>query len=220
MKSLADKLSLASVLLGALLLTGCVTVTPKDFTAYRQHFPKSILVLPPINESTNVEGPYSYYSTTSIPIAEQGYYVFPAVLVDQIFKENGLPTPPDMHAAPLAKLREVFGADAVMYITLKQYGTKYVVISSNTTVTAHARLVDTATGTQIWDGAVTLTQGSGDGGGGLIGALVSAIITQVINTKTDAGYGVSMMANDQMFRVNQGLLFGHRHSEYGKTVAK
>jgi hypothetical protein len=194
-------------------------VPTKDYTAYRKHFPKSILVLPPVNESTNVVGPYSYYSTTAVPIAEQGFYVFPAVLADRMFKENGLPTPSDMQAAPLAKLREVFGADAVMYITLKQYGTKYVIISSNTTVSAEARLVDTLTGVQIWAGAVTLTQGSGDGGGGLVGALVSALVTQVINTKMDAGYGVSAAVNDQMFRLNQGLLKGHRHREFGKTAS-
>lgn len=198
--------------------SGCVSVKPKDYTAYRQHFPKSILVLPPINNSTNVDGTYSYYTTVTVPLAEQGYYVFPAVLTEQMFKENGLPSPVDMHAAPLDKLREVFGADAVLYITLKQYGTKYVVISSNTTVSADARLVDIDTSTEIWSGSITLTQGSGDGGGGIVGALVSAVITQVVNTKSDAAYNVSIMANDQLFRTNQGLLLGHRHPKHGETV--
>lgn len=193
---------------------------PKDYTAFHQLMPRSILILPPLNETTEVGGDYSYYSTTFVPVAERGFYVFPAVLVDHMFKENGLPSAPDMHAVPLAKIREIFGVDAVLYITLLEYGTKYVIISSQTTVSAKARLVDTATGTLLWEGAVALTQGSGDSGGGIIGALITAVVAQVINTQMDAGYNVSQIANSQLFIVNQGLLAGPRHPEFGKPASK
>ena len=60
----------------ALILTGCAA-QPYDYTNYRQHPPRSIVVLPPLNESTAVEATYGYLSTVTRPIAEQGYYVFP-----------------------------------------------------------------------------------------------------------------------------------------------
>jgi len=208
-------LALASVVLG-----GCATAPPKDYTAFQQRMPLSILILPPLNETTEVGGDYSYYSTTFVPVAERGFYVFPAVLVDHMFKENGLPSAPDMHAVPLDKMREIFGADAVLYITLLQYGTKYVLISSQTTVAAEAKLVDTATGALLWEGSVALSQGSGDSGGGIIGALITAVVTQIINTQTDAGYNVSQIANNQLFIINQGLLAGPRHPGFEKAASK
>ena len=39
---------------------------------------------------------------------------------------------------PPAKLHEIFGADAGLYITVKEYGTSYMLISSETVVTASA----------------------------------------------------------------------------------
>ena len=83
-------------------------------------------------------------SQTTAPLAESGYYVFPVTLVDESFKQNGLTMPADIHAVPINKLREIFGADAALYINVKQYGTSYAVISSETRVTAEARLVDLA----------------------------------------------------------------------------
>jgi len=54
-------------------------------------------------------------------------------VVDHFFKENGMPTPVGMDQTPLNKIREIIGADAVLYATLRQYGAKYVVITSVTT---------------------------------------------------------------------------------------
>jgi hypothetical protein len=198
------------VILAALLaLTGCVTQPPYDYTAFRQHPPRSIVVLPPLNESTDIKGTYSYLSTVTRPIAEMGYYVFPVAEVDQLMKENGLPTAGEMHQASIKKIGEIIGADAVLYITIKQYGSKYEVLSSVTTVSAVAKLVDVKTGVTLWEGSVTVQQSSGDSGGGILGALVTAALTQVINSKLDPAHNVSSMANGQLFETpDHGLLHG------------
>lgn len=120
--------------LAALLLAGCATPTPYDYTNYRLHPPRSILVLPPLNESTDVRGTYSYLSTVTFPLAELGYYVFPVAIVDQFLKENGMPTAGEMHQVPLNKVVEILGADAVLYVTLQQYGSKYQVIDRKSVV--------------------------------------------------------------------------------------
>lgn len=51
-----------------------------------------------------------------------------------------------MHEVPLPKLREIFGADAALYMDIKQYGTSYSLITSESRVTAEARLVDLRSG--------------------------------------------------------------------------
>src|SRR5689334_11689297 len=107
---------LATLLWVGLLLAGCQTVTPYDYTNFRAHPPRSILVLPPLNESTAIEGTYGYLTTVTRPVAERGYYVFPVAVVDQFMKDNGLPTANEMQQAPLAKVAEITGADAVLFL--------------------------------------------------------------------------------------------------------
>lgn len=205
----------ASLLLLGLALTGCAT-TPYDYGNYRAHFPRSILVLPPLNESTDIKGSYSYLSTVSYPIAEMGYYVYPVVVVDQMLKENGLPTPGEMHQASLKKFREVFGADAVLYITLKEYGTKFQLLSSVTRVTAQAKLVDAVAGTVLWEGTLVAQDdgGQNNSGGGLLGAIINAAVKQAINSSVDYGHDVSRFANRQLMNENRGLLYGPYHPKH------
>ena len=71
-----------------LFLSGCAT--SYNYTNFRKHKPRSILVLPPLNNANDIRGTYSYLSTVSMPVAEKGFYVFPVTIVDQMMKENGV----------------------------------------------------------------------------------------------------------------------------------
>ena len=203
---------LAGVALQALV--GCAT-TSYDYTNFRAYPPRSILVLPPLNETTDVRATYGYLSTVTRPLAELGYYVYPVVVVDQFLKEQGLPTPGEMVQAPLGKIREVFGADAVLYVTLRQYGTRYQVIASTTSVVALARLVDTRTGTLLWEGMLAAQTSSG-GSGNVFADLIGALLTQVIGQSTDRAHGVAATANAQLAVENRGLLHGPYSPRYGQ----
>jgi len=199
-----------------LILTGgCVTTTSPDYSAYRAHIPKSVLVLPPLNQSVEVNAPYAYLSTITRPLAECGYYVFPVAVVDALMKENGLPTPAEMHSVSLKKIHEVFGADAVLYVTIEEYGQKYLVLSSTTVVKARASLVDVATGTTLWKGTAQAARSSGDSGGSLVGMLVTAAVAQIVNTTTDQAHMLAYQANAQMiFNDHNGLLLGPYNPGY------
>jgi hypothetical protein len=202
--------------LAVLLLAGCATVKPYDYTNFRAHPPRSILVLPPLNESTAVEGTYGYLSTVTQPIAERGYYVFPVEVVDQFLKQNGMPTAGEMHQVPLNKVVDIIGADAVLFVTLKQYGSKYVVLNSVTTVQVEAKLVDTRTGVLLWEGTGTAQQRS-NGSGNILASLIAAAVTQALNSKTDRAHQVSRLANTLMFDPKDtGLPYGPYNPQYGK----
>jgi hypothetical protein len=214
MKTLRPGLVLAAALLAA-ALAGCATTKPYDYTNYRAYPPRSILVLPPVNESTDIRGTYGYLSTVTRPLAELGYYVYPVVLIDQFFKDQGMPTPGDMAQAPLGKIREIIGADAVLYIILRQYGTRYQVLASVTTVAAAARLVDTRTGTLLWEGRV-VAQASSGATGNILGDLISAALSQVIGYSTDQARALSEQANAQYGIKDRGLLHGPYSPRYGQ----
>jgi hypothetical protein len=199
------------ILLAALvLLSGCATIPPKDYTALRQSKPRSILVLPPANESTEVIAPYSVLTTVTRPLSEQGYYVVPVVMADHLLKENGMALPAEMHEAPLEKLQSVFGVDAVLYITIEKYGSKYQVLASNTMVFARARLLDARNGTELWQGRANATYAGQSG-------LIEALVEQVLNKLVDQAHNVAAMASFQLLTTpGRGLIKGPRHPEYGK----
>lgn len=201
---------LAFAAMALLTLSACATKAPKDYSLFRQSKPKSILVLPPLNESADVNASYSLLTTTTRPIAEMGYYVFPIAMVDQFMKENGLTVAGEMHQAPLAKLRDVFGADAVLYLTVLSYGSKYQVIATNTVVKCRGKLVDARSGATLWEDTTEVVY-SGQSG------LLEAVVQQVMNKIFDQAHGVAAMASTQMFMAPaQGLLKGPRHPEVGR----
>jgi hypothetical protein len=202
------------------LLAGCVSAHSNiDYAAYRQSMPRSILVLPPLNNSPDIRATYSFLSTVTRPLAEAGYYVFPVALVDQTFKENGLMNPGEMHGAPLDKLREVFGADATLYITVTKYGSTYMILNSEVRVSADAKLVDNRTGEVLWHGTATASDAEGrSNSGGLVGALAQALIHQVISNVGDPGHKVARMTSMRLFAVGpNGLLYGPLSPYYEKT---
>lgn len=200
-------------------LFACSCATKADYALYRSRMPRSILVLPPQNESVAVNAPYTYLSTVTRPLAEYGYYVFPVAVIDAFMKENGLPTPDEMHGVPLEKIKEVIGADAVLYVTIEDWGQKYQIISSVTIVRARARLVDVATGATLWTGKAQAAQDSGGAQHGIIGMLVAAAVHQIIGSMVDHTHQLSRQATMTMV-VNQdnGLLLGQRHPEHSSDL--
>jgi hypothetical protein len=203
-----------------LALTGCATQQPMDYSAFKQARPRSILVLPPVNDSPDVNATFSMLAQSTRPLAESGYYVMPVTLVNETFQQNGLHNPPEMHGVSQQKLREIFGADAAMYIRVKQYGATYTVFNSAAIVAADAQLVDLRSGQVLWTGSARASndEGNNSNQGGLAGMLVAALVKQILNNVTDASHGVAAMTADRLFTAGapNGLLYGPRSPNYGK----
>lgn len=200
------------------ILSGCASQKKSfDYSAFRESNPRSIVILPPLNHSPDVRATYSFYTTVTMPVAEAGYYVFPIALVDQTFKENGLPTPGEMHQASLTKLREVFGADAALYITITQYGSVYSVIDSSVIVSANADLIDLKTGKLLWTGTATASSSEGEskGGGSITGILINAIVKQILGNIGDQGRSIASVTSNRLFSLSDnGILPGPRSPDY------
>jgi hypothetical protein len=212
-------------LLGALAvisaLGACATPPSYDYTAYKQSRPASLLVLPPVNETTDVKATYGVLSQATLPLAEAGYYVVPVSLMDETFRQNGLTNPVDIHEVPAEKLRDIFGADAAVFIKITRYGTSYAVISSETTVTAQARVVDLKSGQLLWQGTASASSAEqqNNAQGGLVGLLVTAVVKQIIGTASDAAYNYAGMTSNRLLSAKKnGLLYGPRSPNYQKDA--
>jgi len=208
------------LLMAAGLLGACATPTSYDYTAFKQNRPASLLVLPPVSNATDIKASPAMLAQATLPLAESGYYVVPVTLVDETFKQNGLTTPDDIHEVAPQKLREIFGADAAVYLRITRYGTTYAVISSETTVAAEARVVDLRTGQLLWEGKAMASSRESEGSnqGGLVGLLVKAVVNQIIGTTTDASFNYAGIASQRLLGARQpnGLLYGPRSPNYQK----
>ncbi|MGQ0709939.1 MAG: DUF799 domain-containing protein [Rhodoferax sp.] len=218
--SAIQRLAAAFALGAAALLAGCASTPPFDYTAFKESRPRSILVLPPVNKTPEVAASNSVLSHTTRPLAEAGYYVFPVTLVAETFRENGLTQPSDIHETAPAKLAQIFGADAALYITIEKYGTVYTVIDSATVVSAQAQLVDLKTGKPLWKGSAfaNSNESNGQQQGGLVGALITAIVKQVVASTTDQAHAIAGMATNRLLTAGQpnGMLYGPRSPNYRK----
>ena len=208
----------------AILLTGCASAPKQDLSAFRQAKPASILVLPPLNESPDVNATSSMLSQVTFPLAEAGYYVLPVSLVTETFRNNGMQMPGEMHQAPVQKLKEIFGADAALYIKVTRYGNTYAILNSVAIVSAEARLINLSNGQLLWEGKASASNDSGNNnqGGGLAGLLVAAIVKQILHEAVDASHPVAGMAAVQLLSADgpNGMLYGPRSPMYGKETVK
>ncbi|MBB6578363.1 hypothetical protein HNP33_002445 [Comamonas odontotermitis] len=200
-------------------LAACTTAPKIDRTAFQAAKPTSILVLPPLNDAPDVNATPSVLSHATYPLAEAGYYVMPVTLVAETFRQNGMSVPSDIHEVPYTKLREIFGADAALYIKVNRYGTSYMIISSAAVVQVQAQLIDLKNGQELWKGqASASSEEGGNSGGGLAGMLITALLKQVINSTTDASHGVAGIATSRLLAAGHpnGVLYGPRSPLYGK----
>ncbi|MCK6479838.1 MAG: DUF799 family lipoprotein [Planctomycetaceae bacterium] len=211
----APRLLPASLLLAA--AAGCAAPEVYDYGPWLDHMPRSVLVLPPLNESPEVTAPYAYLSTVTAPVVRWGYYVFPVAMVDAFLKENGHPTPWEMHQVPPERLHEVFGADAVLYLTVREWGKEYQVFNCHFGVTVDAVLVDCRTGTVLWKGA---SSGCADTFGTqndpTLGIL-PALIGQLFFTTDGTSREIAGKANQMMVPPPH---VGPRHPGYEEAVRR
>ncbi len=73
------------------VLSACVpTVTKKEaFPGMYQERPLSILVLPPVNQTTAADAKEFYGTTLAEPLSYAGYYIFPIEVVTSVMQHEG-----------------------------------------------------------------------------------------------------------------------------------
>jgi hypothetical protein len=215
------KLRWAVVCVLLLALSACSARQPR-YEAFYAHEPRSILIVPPLNDTTEVTAPAVYSTTVTRPLAERGYYVFPVILTESLLRDMGLPEAGLVHQLPPSRFNELFGADAVMFVNITDWSNKYLVLKQSTVVEVNFTLKDTRTGTVLWEHTQSFAQSSGavsagvGGLGGLIAMAVEAAVTYAANEMTEVDYRpLAVQANQVAFAMpGAGLPAGPYHPDY------
>jgi len=213
---------LTILFLGVFVLfsAGCApkinTVTKGEkFPKMYDQQPRSLLILPPMNESTDAEAKDYYMTTVEIPFALMGYYVMPVEIVNDVMKQEGITNTEMLYDLPLNKLQEYFGADAVLYTRIKKWNTSYMVIASTLTVSVDSEIVSTKTSEKLWAYNGTVVQdltNRSNGGGGLAELIVNVVAT-AINTAAADYVKYARIAN---FRLTSSIPTGPYHEAHMK----
>lgn len=175
--------------------------------------PLSILVLPPINESTAADADEYYLTTIAEPLSLTGYYVYPIEVVMDALKTEGVFDGGRVSSIPPAKFREYFGADAVMLVKIIKWNKSYYVVGGNLTVSIECEIKSAKTGETLWtySGTIVLdTSGSSNSNSGLAGLFVSLIATAVKTAAAD----YTPVAKQVNFQVLTSVPYGKYHLKY------
>jgi len=210
----------------ALVFCACAS-TPPETPIPRENHPYSILIMPPINRTVDVRAPAIFLAGSTRPLAESGYYVIPVALSETVFRQNGIMAAEEAHMLDHAVLRDIFGADAAMYIVINSFGPSYQLLRSVVQVSASARLVDLRTSQIIWAGQIFKEQGRNDAlnlsGGSIAQQLIimagQAAIDQVINVVFDPSERLAKEAIHRAFsasgsRSSARIPFGPHHPRF------
>lgn len=196
----------------SVLLNACKTTPPStmDYGPLIESDPKSILVMMPSSVSNDIKASPAVLASTVLPLSEKGYYVMPVTMVTDTFYHNGVTTGEQMSEIPLSKLKEVYGADAVLYLNIPKYDISYKFFDSVATVTVEAKLVDLNTGAVLW-GPYDATVNNKEKGGSssIFGKMAKAVIKQIMNNVQDVGYDLS--------RDNAYMLYGDLHMKKNRN---
>jgi len=201
----------------AVIVAGCApkaTTKGVEFPLMYEETPLTILILPPMNESTAAEAKQYYATTVQEVLSYWGYYVFPYEITSDILKMEGIYDAELIRSVPLAKFREYFGADAVLYTTIKKWDLQYMVLASNLTVSIDEELKSTKTDRTLWtyNGTVVVDLSGGNTGGGLAGLIVKAVITAANSAMAD----YVPYARQANRRALSSFPFGKYHSDFKK----
>jgi hypothetical protein len=176
--NISIKIALVSLVI---LLSACVSPPQRyNYSQLRTEAPRSILVVPVINKSIDVNAPDYFLATIATPLAERGYYVFPVNMVKSVLADDGLSDSNLVHAGDPHRLGELFGTDAVMYISIERWDAKYVVLATTVTVELNYTLKSAHTGELLWKNhQVVVYQPQQSSGGGLAGLVANAIVAAI-----------------------------------------
>lgn len=145
--------------------------------------PITLLVMPPINNSANVEAKDLLYTSISRPLVEAGYYVISPLLAMDVLKAESAYDAEMFFNSSLSTFQNYFGVDAVVFSVIDTWTKKglgietkirYVIKSAHTNETLFDRSCD-----------LYLDLSVNSGSNGLLGALVDLAASAINTAATD-----------------------------------
>ena len=145
--------------------------------------PITLLVMPPINNSTNVEAKDLLYTSISRPLVEAGYYVISPLLAMDVLKAESAYDSEMFFDSPLTTFQNYFGADAVVFSVIDTWAKKGMGIETKIRYVIKSAYTNEILFDRSCDLYLDLSVDSGTNG--LLGALVDLAASALNTAATD-----------------------------------
>lgn len=203
----------ALILLGLLLAlvtaTGC---GPQQIDPLPDGWPELVFVAPIQNETADLDGPKILRAMMVRRMADRGYFPVATGAVDVLLAREHLDDPGIFARQPPGAIGPVIGAEAILYLNLKDWSSKFLGVTSSVAVEAEAILIDTRSGLRLWEGHARATDiPHANGGESPLAFLVNAAATAALHSAL-APY--RPLAEQVCSRLAAELPPGPRHSVY------
>lgn len=160
------------------------TVTRESqYSKMYEEKPITLLVMPPINNSTNVEAKELLYTSISRPLVEAGYYVISPLLAMDILKAESAYDAEMFFNAPLTMFNNYFGADAVVFSVIDSWAKKGLGIQTKIRYVIKSAYSNEILFDRSCDLYLDLSIDSGSNG--LLGTLIDLAASAISTAATD-----------------------------------
>lgn len=182
------------VLLGSFLVNGCVT-TPVAEHNYLKRPVMVVAVIPGSNKTEHPDGTIVVDKAWEEALTKVGFKVISADRVATYAASRGISLH-ELQSSKPAELGRDLKVDAILQTEILEWGTSYVVIRASSTVKGKGRLVEASTGALIWEHGWTVIDSGGQNNNGIVGALINAAVTAIVNSAVDVPARLAKKAID------------------------
>ena len=181
------KKTLLLAAVAALLFSSCVATYTRESQypkMYSEH-PATILVMPPINNTTTVEAKDLLYTSISYPLIEAGYYVVSPHLAMEMLKAESAYDAELFIDRDAGVFARVFGADAVVFSEINTWQKEGFGIRTNIRYIVKSTTTNEILFERQCDLYLDLDQSSNNTGSGLLGSLIDLAASAIVTATTD-----------------------------------
>ncbi|MBW8898655.1 MAG: DUF799 family lipoprotein, partial [Massilia sp.] len=133
-----------------------------------------------------------------VPLAEKGYYVFPVHTAKTVLEQEGFFDGDQVQKQSPEMLAQLFGADAVLFVTINRWDAQYAVLATTVTVDFDYRLVY-KDGTEIWKANKKMQYSpQQQNTGNPVANLIAAALTAALERAKPNYLPLAQMANVQV----------------------
>ena len=181
------KKTLLLAAVAALLFSSCVATYTRESQypkMYSEH-PATILVMPPINNTTNVEAKDLLYTSISYPLIEAGYYVVSPHLAMEMLKAESAYDAELFIDRDAGVFARVFAVDAVVFSEINTWQKEGFGIRTNIRYIVKSTTTNEILFERQCDLYLDLDQSSNNTGSGLLGSLIDLAASAIVTATTD-----------------------------------
>lgn len=118
---------------------------------YRDRMPRSVAVLPVLNETVSLKAPEVFRPILLNKLSLKGYETPALAFIDGRLREKGIREAGQVNSLTPQEIGTLLGVDALLYTSVTEFSTTYLLAYASMTVGARFELKDTKTGEKLWE---------------------------------------------------------------------